>query len=121
MPTIQDLIDLADETIAQEIDFQNQRDVASLSWLKFQIIGWKRLYLKKNQQQNYFRFTKIIPPGMEELPGFWICKFQVWVKETIIMEFNIEPATFDFFETQPGWEKTEDGRMTKLRLSPITR
>jgi len=121
MPTIQEIIAQTDEAIAQEFDFQNQRDISSLAWLKFQIIGWKRLYLKKNQQQNYFRITKIIPAGMEEFPAGWPCKFQIWVNGTLTMEFNIEPSTFDFFETQPGWEKTEDGRMTKLRLNPTMR
>lgn len=115
MKSIQDIINEAHEIIAQELDEQVEPPT-SLYFLLNNIPAWKRWYLKKNQPNNYFRVTQIIPPGFIECPYFWVCKFQVWTKKKVLMEFSIEPSTFLHFYEHHEWAKQEVEGMSSAIL-----
>lgn len=119
MPTIQELISQADEAHARRLDLDREaKEPVSLKFLIQQMPAWKRFYLKRNQQQNYFRVTRIVPRGMEETPFFWSQKFQVWLRGKLDHEYPIDAATFDFWAMQPGWEKHDTTDMTYAILRP---
>lgn len=119
MKTIQQIIAETDEIRAQEMEEKLRgEEVASLFWLLKQIPVWTRWYLKRNQQRNYFRVTRIIPPGFEGQPTVWIQRFQVWIKGKIYEDYLIEPETFDHFFKCPGWERRDDPEMTYALLRP---
>lgn len=118
MPTIQEIIDNTIEAICQEQDSEREKnEITSLHWLKFQVRGWKSIYLKKNQPKNYFRVTRLIPPGLEDHKGLWRLKFQIWIKGKMLSEYNISPETFEFFSMQPGWEKYQSGGLDFAKLT----
>ena len=91
------------EAIAQEAE-DKQQEITSLEWITNQFPAWKRWYLKRNQQANYFRVTRIVPPGMEGNPFYWVMNFQIWVKGKLVQEHRIDNDTFLFFYNQLDWE-----------------
>ena len=106
MPTIQELIAQADEAYAQEIEAtRTMQEPSELHWIQQQLPAWRRWYLKRNQQGNYFRVTRIIPPGMDETPFFWRCRFQIWIKGKLKEEYPITPEAFEAYYGYPEWEK----------------
>lgn len=112
-------------------------EAASLIFILGQLRYWKRLYLKKNQPLNYFRVTCSIPPGMEEAPYFWFCKFQIWkqtarMKEAKLeMDITITPEAYKFFTEDEelrdmgyisgdkGWKRSSDNPMNYICRRPI--
>lgn len=115
--TIQELILEADLAMVEEQE-DNKPEIASKDFLTYNLPHWKRWYLKKNQPNNYFRVTQIIPPGLEKNPGMWPRKFQVWVKGKILMQFEIEADTFTHFFNAPEWEQGEHTGMKYAKLKP---
>jgi hypothetical protein len=78
-----------------------------------QMRGYKQWYLKKNQPHNYFRINRIIPPGHEGRPYFYLRSFQVWVKKrngemTIAQQFKITEDCFLFLSSQEDWKECGD-------------
>lgn len=119
MLTIQELISQADEAHIEElIQERAAKEPVSLEFLIRNFPAWKRWYLKRNQQRNYFRITRIVPPGMEQRPFFWQQTFQVWIKDKIDQEYPIDAHTFDYWAMQPGWEKKEEPGITKAIFRP---
>lgn len=114
---IAEWIQEADEAHAQELD-EKRIDMTSLEFLIRNLPAWKRWYLKRNQPKNYFRVTRIIPPGTIENPFFWIQSFQIWIKGKLDQEYRIDAHTFDFWAMQPGWEKHDKTDMTYAILRP---
>lgn len=106
------------EAIAQEAE-DKQVQITSLDWIVAQFPAWKRWYLKKNQQANYFRVTRIVPPGMEANPFFWVMNFQIWVKGKLEQEHRIDRDTFEFFYKKWDWIKSETPTMTSATLKPL--
>ena len=79
----------------------------SLDYIVRQIPYWRRYYFRKNQPLNYFRVTRIIPPGMIDFPQAWTHKFQVWTPgkyKELAIEERITSDAYQFLSTQPGWE-----------------
>lgn len=117
MPTIEEIINNTEQAIADELE-EKRIQYTSLKFLIQQLPAWKRWYLKKNQPKNYFRVTRIIPPGLEETPGMWRQKFQVWIKGKLEQDYYIEQFTFDYFYNQPDWEKADSQDMASAILKP---
>lgn len=103
------------ESFAQEAD-DNIVHITSLDYILRSLSAWRKWYLKKNQQANYFRVTRIVPPGREENPFAWVMKFQIWVKGKLEQEHHIDRDTFDFFYNQ--WTQSETGEMSTATLRP---
>lgn len=72
-----------------------------------QLPAWKRWYLRKNQPRNYFRVTCTIPPGMQDHPYGWFCKFQIWAKGKLILEYRITADAYHFFTKLEDWNESE--------------
>lgn len=107
MQTIESLIDEAHLKMYQERHDDSESQQYSLQYLEKQMPHWKRWYLKKNQQKNYFRITKLVPPGFESHnPDVsWQFKFQIWIKGKLDQSFRITQAAFDYYQMQPEWEQ----------------
>jgi len=119
MKSIQELIEQADLAHAEETQ-DNQNRTVELKFLTFNLPAWKRWYLKKNQTQNYFRVTRIVPPGLEEHPGLWRQQFQVWTKGELSQVYDINAETFDYFYSLPGWEQHQTREMEYATLKPTS-
>lgn len=104
---IRELQAQAHEAIASEM-YDNQPTITNLDWLIRQMPAWTRWYLKKNQPRNYIRVTRLIPPGSEENHHRWIQKLQVWAKDKLVEEYDIDAATFDHFAALWGVEHKPD-------------
>lgn len=79
----------------------------SLDYIVRHIPYWRQYYFRKNQPRNYFRVTKIIPPGMIDYPQAWVHKFQVWTPgkyKELAIEERITRDAYQFLSTQPDWE-----------------
>lgn len=120
MQTIESLIDEAHQKMYQERTDDSESHQYSLRFLQEQMPHWKRFYLKKNQQKNYFRITKLVPPGFEsQNPDlFWHFKFQIWIKGKLDQSFRITQAAFDYYQMQPEWEQLEDRDLIIYKLKP---
>jgi hypothetical protein len=113
--SITELIEEADQRMAAEILDKNEGPLI----LKFQsairqLAAYKKWYCKRNQPNNYIRITRIIPPGFEDIPHFWIQKLQVWSKN-LIVEDQIDAMTFDYIRQLPDWEKNDSSTMLSYR------
>ncbi len=111
----------AREAIALERDEKRDaQEPSELSWILNQLPAWKRWFLKRNQQKNYFRVTKLVPPGMEDLPFFWRCKFQIWKAGKLSEDYPITPEAFNFFyeNESGGWEQILDPGIAQAILRP---
>lgn len=106
------------EAVAQEAD-DKQVQITTLDWIVAQFQAWKRWYLKKNQQANYFRVTRIVPPGMEANQFAWVMNFQIWVKGKVVQEHRIDNDTFLFFYNQLDWVKSDTPTITSATLKPL--
>lgn len=100
------------EAIREQTERMNQQEevqLASANWIAFQMPSFKKWYLKKNQQKNYIRVTRLIPPidNAIELPSSWICKLQIWVKNELKIEERITPEAFEMCYNDKEWEKGE--------------
>ena len=117
---IEELRAQAHEAIAQEIYDDKQPHISDLSWILQQLPAWKRWWLKRNQQRNYFRVIRLIPPGGEETPYFWRYKFQVWVNCKLENEHHITQEAFEFFYNNQtgGWEIILEPGIAKAILRP---
>ncbi|MBL7780664.1 MAG: hypothetical protein JNM22_05555 [Saprospiraceae bacterium] len=119
MPTIQEIIERTGEAIAQEHDAEMEaQKITSFHWLYAQLPAWKYWWLKRNQPENYFRVTRLVPPGYEKNDFFWKMKFQVWIKGKLTQQYSIDSHTFLYFSTLPGWKIHEDNEMTYATLKP---
>lgn len=116
---ISELRDNARLAIAEEIE-DAQIKYSSLTWLFNQMQAWKRWYLKKNQPKNYFRVTRIMPPGTEDRPQLWVQKFQIWVNGKIHAQYDIESSTFEAFYNHPEWCQANQKDMEIAVLRPKT-
>ena len=65
------------------------------------------------------RVTQIVPPGLEEHPGMWQRKFQIWTKGKLMMDYHIEADTFTHFFNHPEWQQSEDREMKYAILKPV--
>jgi len=117
MKSIQELIDQADQAHAEQTQ-EDRQEIAELKFLLFNLPAWKRWYLKKNQARNYFRVTRIVPPGLEEHPGLWKQEFQIWIKGHLNQKYTIDAATFDYFCSLPDWENHETKYIEYATLKP---
>lgn len=119
MRTIQDVLDETTQAVAAEQLAQIQDNQPTrLEWILSQLSYWKRLYLKKNQQRNYFRITRIVLPGTEEYRGQWVQKFQFWIQGEMKGEYILTADAYDTICNLPGWVQSEQGGMQYAILRP---
>ena len=101
--TIDQLRQEAREQLAEGRADETDVHFSSFEWLVKQMQFWQSWYLKRSQPRNYFRITRIIPPGYQENPHAWICRFQVWCKAELIIDDRITGETFDKISKMEGW------------------
>ncbi len=90
---------------AAEARHREQEHRTELDAILRQIPTWRKWYLKKNQPKNYFRVTCTKPPGLEDNPHAWICKFQVWVRGQLNLDYRITVDAWHFFSTLEDWRE----------------
>ena len=114
------ILQQSSESMSQELEDKYKRELSSLNWLQRQLPGWKRNYLKRNQPKNYFRVTRLVPPGFEDgnPDTFWLHKFQVFVKGKLDHEFFITSEAFDFYMSNPEWEEGDSLGVNYSILKP---
>lgn len=109
--TTKELISAAKTYVAEAEDDRIREECeanrpVSLDFLKNQLPGWRRFYLKKNQPKNYFRVTKLttIYDGVH----VGIYKFQIWIKGALADEHRTTLEAYTYFASHPHWDTQED-------------
>ena len=98
----------AEAIFCERMEEQDKTHQFGITYLTRQVPYWTRIYLKKNQPRNYFRVTKTVPPGFEERPFFWVCKFQVWAKGKLAIDERITAEAYHFYAQLAEWNE-QDG------------
>lgn len=109
---IKDLIEAARTYVAEANDDRIRAESqdnkpTELSFFKFNLAYWRRLWLKRNQPKNYFRVTKITAP-LEGGGAYDIYKFQVWIRGTLAYDYRATQEAYEYFATQPDWKAQSD-------------
>lgn len=78
---------------------------AALRWYK----SHKSWYCRKNQPNNYMRLLCNRPTDVSDHKPFWICRLQVFEKDSLINDIRITAEAYENFPVDaPGWgEKVE--------------
>lgn len=98
------------ESLAGERDEEREAKEAISERLAVKTIaGWRRIYMRKNQPNNYIRITRT-----QVAPEFCACALQMWVRRKIETTAHLEEshiineATFQHLSGLPAykWETT---------------
>lgn len=112
--TIEQIIEKSRQQIAeQKILEEEAKRPIDTSDAKYKVEDWKKRYCKGTQPHNLIRITRIIPLINGAMPPdfFWIQKLQLWVKDELFYEYNIDSETYDTLAAHPNFNYKPSGHI----------